>query len=144
MRGETRVKRDVDVTAEDMAKYHIVVWGDVESNQLLARLMKSKLPVGWDKSSVRIGSESWSSDKHVPVAIMPNPESTNRYLVINSGLSFAMRTTKRIHYRIRSCPIGPSSTSVHLAAHLPLARSRPLGFSMISGDLTKMSKEGFF
>ena len=88
MRGEPRVKRDVDVTADDMAKYHIVVWGDSESNQLLARLMKAKLPVAWDNSSVRVGQETWSADKHVPVAILPNPESPNRYLVINSGLTF--------------------------------------------------------
>lgn len=88
MRGEPRVKRDVDVTTDDLAKYHVVVWGDIESNQLLARLAKSKLPVAWDKSSVRVGQESWSADKHVPVAIMPNPEAPGRYLVINSGLTF--------------------------------------------------------
>ena len=88
MRGEPRVKRDVDVTADDMAKYHVVVWGDSESNKLLARLSKAKLPVTWNKSSVRVGQETWSGDKHVPVAIMPNPESPNRYLVINSGLTF--------------------------------------------------------
>ena len=73
---------------DDMAKYHVVVWGDSESNKLLARLSKAKLPVTWNKSSVRVGQETWSSDKHVPVAIMPNPESPNRYLVINSGLTF--------------------------------------------------------
>ncbi len=88
MRGEPRVKRDVEVTADDMARYHVVAWGDAESNQLLARLLKSKTPVAWDKSSVRIGKESWPSGEHVPVAIMPNPESPDRYLVINSGLTF--------------------------------------------------------
>ncbi len=88
MRGEPRIKRDVEVTADDMAKYHVVVWGDTESNLLLARLAKRKLPLGWDKDSVRVGQQSWSADKHVPVAIMPNPESPDRYLVINSGLTF--------------------------------------------------------
>ncbi len=88
MRGEPRVKRDVDVTADDLAKYHVVVWGDTRSNQLLARLAKQKLPVTWNESSVRVGQESWTADKHVPVAIMPNPESPNRYLVINTGLTF--------------------------------------------------------
>lgn len=88
MRGEPRIKRDVDVTAQDMAKYHLVLWGDIQSNKLLARLMKHSLPVTWDQNSVKIGQEEWSADKHVPVAIMPNPESPDRYLVINSGLTF--------------------------------------------------------
>lgn len=88
MRGQPRVKRDVDVTAEDMAQYHIVAWGDTNSNALLARLMKQNVPVAWDNSSVGIGKGSWSADKHVPVAIMPNPASPDHYLVINSGLTF--------------------------------------------------------
>lgn len=88
MRGQPRIKRDVDVTVEDMATYHVVVWGEPQSNSLLARLMKNKLPVAWDQNSISVGKDNWSADKHVPVAIMPNPESPNRYLVINSGLTF--------------------------------------------------------
>ncbi len=88
MRGVPRTKPDVDVTAEDMAKYHIVTWGDPQSNQLLRRLLNAKVPVAWDAQRVRIGNSSWSADKHVPLAIMPNPEASERYLLINSGLTF--------------------------------------------------------
>ena len=31
-RGEVREKRDVDVTPDDLAAYHIIVWGDPTAN----------------------------------------------------------------------------------------------------------------
>ena len=89
MRGEPRVRRDVDVTAEDVQKYHLVLWGDPESNRWIAKsLNKPTVPIAWTKDEVRLGNDRWDSKGHVPVLIMPNPEATDRYVVINSGLTF--------------------------------------------------------
>ncbi len=86
-RGDLRIKKDVDVTAEDMAKYHLVVWGDPASNKLLA---KAKLPVTWsaDGASFTLGGKTYDAASHAPVQIYPNPHQPDRYLVLNSGPTF--------------------------------------------------------
>jgi predicted esterase len=91
MRGAPRVKRDVDVTEEDMQRYHLVCWGDPSSNQVLARLLRQgagQLPLVWDQTVIRLGEKSWDAGSHAPVMILPNPAAPQRYLVINSGLTF--------------------------------------------------------
>ncbi len=87
-RGEPRVKRDVDVTPADLAAHHLVVWGDPDSNALLAR-MRGKLPVAWDRKHIRIGSTEIASADHVPSFVAPNPLGPDRYVVVNSGHTFA-------------------------------------------------------
>jgi hypothetical protein len=89
MRGAPRVRRDVDVTAEDVQKYHLILWGDPESNQWIARaLAKPAAPITWTKQEVRLGDDRWDAQRHVPVLIMPNAEASDRYIVFNSGLTF--------------------------------------------------------
>jgi len=86
-RGEPRVKLDRDVTEEDLANYHVVVWGDPASNQLLARLADS-LPVQWTAESVTAAGQSYPAQTHVPAFIYPNPLNPAKYVVINSGITF--------------------------------------------------------
>lgn len=86
-RGAARVKQDTEVTAEDAARYHLVLWGDPAANQVLKRLA-GKLPIAWDESSIRVGERKFPAESHVPVCIYPNPESPGRYVVINSGPTF--------------------------------------------------------
>lgn len=89
MRGEPRVRRDVDVTDEDARRYNLILWGDRESNQWIARALdKPTVPVTWTKDEVRVGNDRWDASKHVPVFIMPNRQAAERYIVVNSGLTF--------------------------------------------------------
>jgi dienelactone hydrolase len=89
MRGAPRVCRDQDVTAEDVQKYHLILWGTPESNSWIAKVLKQPAaPVAWSPKGVSVGSQRWDADAHVPVLIMPNPEAPERYVVINSGLTF--------------------------------------------------------
>ncbi|MFO1065076.1 MAG: prolyl oligopeptidase family serine peptidase [Pirellulales bacterium] len=92
MRGEPRVKKDTEVTDDDMRRYHVVCWGDPTSNKLLARLLSKQdlgpLPIRWNEKEIHVGDKSWNSAEHVPMAILPNPVAPYRYLVINSGLTF--------------------------------------------------------
>ncbi len=89
MRGKPRVMRDVDVKPEDMDRYSLVLWGDAESNQLIQRLLNSSsVPLAWSKTEIKLGQQKWSATDNVPVLILPNPESPNRYIVLNSGLTF--------------------------------------------------------
>ena len=87
-RGDARVKDDSQVTDADIAAHHLVLFGDPQSNKLLARIADS-LPIRWDASSVKVGGQSFSAQTHAPVFIFPNPLNPNRYVVVNSGFTFA-------------------------------------------------------
>jgi hypothetical protein len=91
MRGELRVKRDDQVTADDIARYHLVVWGDPASNAVLRRALnqpESNLPLRWTPDMLHLGREDYEPDRHVPLMIYPNPLNPRKYLVCNSGLTF--------------------------------------------------------
>ncbi|HUG66721.1 MAG TPA: hypothetical protein VMM76_03150, partial [Pirellulaceae bacterium] len=87
MRGELRVKRDVDVTDDDLLKYHLVAWGTPETNRFLNILASpsSGNPIRWTSDVVQVGGRNFAADHHVPVFIYPNGD---KYLVVNSGLTF--------------------------------------------------------
>lgn len=86
-RGEARVKNDSEVTEADIAEHNLILWGDPQSNQLLAKML-AKLPVQWTPENVTLGKKSFSSSEHVPVLIYPNPLNPKRYVVLNSGFTF--------------------------------------------------------
>ena len=85
-RGEPRVKRDVEVTAADIAAHNLVLFGDPSSNAIYKRI-EARLPIRWSASGVVAGSETYSKD-HAPVFIFPNPLNPKKYVVINSGFTF--------------------------------------------------------
>ena len=92
MRGDVRLKAAAEVTAEDMAKNHLVLWGTPATNSLLAKVLAvttaDKLPLTWNNKAVAVGSQTFPSIKHVPVMCYPNPLSPNKYVIINTGLTF--------------------------------------------------------
>lgn len=86
-RGEVRMKRDVDVTPEDIAAHNLILWGDPESNQLIGKIA-GKLPVRWDTKQILAGKTKVSATNHAAVLIHPNPLNHDRYAVLNSGVTF--------------------------------------------------------
>lgn len=84
-RGRPRVKDDKDV-AEDLAKYHVVLFGDPGSNAVLAKLV-GKLPLGWTKDKVTMGDVSLGAGDVLPAMIYPNPLAPAKYMVLNSGIA---------------------------------------------------------
>lgn len=87
-RGEPRVKNDVDVTDQDIEESDLILWGDPGSNRVLERIRR-KLPLGWSRSTVRMGSLAAPAAANVPTFICPNPLNPERYVVVNSGHTFA-------------------------------------------------------
>jgi predicted esterase len=87
-RGDARVKDDSQVTDADMATHNLVLFGDPQSNRLLARIA-DKLPIQWSTQTIRVGGKTFSVASHVPVFIFPNPLNPKRYVVLNSGFTFA-------------------------------------------------------
>lgn len=90
MRGDLPVKSDEDVTPEDIATHHLILFGDPGSNSLLAQAMPG-LPIQWTKDKVTWkGKEGrvYPAAETVPVLIYPSPFASNRYVVVNSGHTF--------------------------------------------------------
>ena len=87
-RGDARVKDDAAVIDADIAAHNLILWGDPQSNRLLARIA-DKLPIQWTAEAVRVGDKTFAAATHVPVCIFPNPLNPQRYIVLNSGFTFA-------------------------------------------------------
>ncbi len=93
-RGDPRVKRDIDVTAEDIRKYHLVAWGDPSSNSVLGRAFSpssSKYsPLAWSNQALQLNQFQFDVKQCVPLMVYPNPlaQQGDRYLVVNSGPTF--------------------------------------------------------
>lgn len=87
MRGDARVKTDAEVTAEDIAEHHLILWGDPQSNSLAAKVLP-QLPLEWTAESLRIAGREFAAAGHVPVLIYPNPLNPRRYVVLNSGFTY--------------------------------------------------------
>ncbi|MBI5687809.1 MAG: hypothetical protein HZC54_22290 [Verrucomicrobia bacterium] len=84
LRGDIRIKNDTEITKEDIASSHLVVFGDAGSNRLITQIA-DKLPIHWDKTSLRVGKKNFDANEHVPTFICPNPYNPRRYMVVNSG-----------------------------------------------------------
>jgi hypothetical protein len=91
-RGDARVKDDSQINDADIANYNLVLFGDPKSNRLLARIV-DKLPMQWSEQAVRIGTKAFAAKTHVPMLIFPNPLNPERYVVLNSGFTFAAAGT---------------------------------------------------
>jgi hypothetical protein len=88
MRGVVRVKKDTELTDEDIAKNHLVLWGDAQNNKVIGDIA-SKLPISWTPKELKVGSKTFSAETHAPVLIYPNPLNPTRYVVLNSSFTFA-------------------------------------------------------
>lgn len=86
-RGDCVVKDDRDVSDADIASSNLVLWGDPQSNKILARIWE-RLPIGWDGRSLGVAAEKYDAVHHVPVLIYPNPLNPKKYVVLNSGFTF--------------------------------------------------------
>ncbi len=86
-RGEARVKKDTEITDDDIKNANLVLWGDASSNKILARVLKN-LPIQWNEKEVTLGGQAYAAGNHIPILIYPNPLNPSRYVVLNSGFTF--------------------------------------------------------
>jgi hypothetical protein len=90
MRGDLPIKKDTEVTPQDIDGHHLILFGDPASNRLLGEVAK-ELPVDWSRTEIKLGSRRFPATGHAPVLIAPNPLNPHRYVVINSGHTFGAR-----------------------------------------------------
>jgi pimeloyl-ACP methyl ester carboxylesterase len=89
-RGQLPIKDDKDVTNEDIATKHLILFGDPASNSVLAQVIDD-LPFSWNKEQIGLNDKTYTAGEHVPVMIYPNPLNPKRYVVLNSGHTFHER-----------------------------------------------------
>jgi len=87
-RGEVRVKRDADVTPQDIQESNLILWGDPSSNSIIERI-HNELPIQWSGTEFKIADKAYSTDAAIPVLVYPNPLNSKRYIVLNSSFTFS-------------------------------------------------------
>jgi hypothetical protein len=87
MRGEDRFVLDKDLTAQQIANYNLVCFGDFNSNRYLASIAAS-LPIQWTDDALTVGNKTYDPTKHAALLVYPNPQAPDRYVVVNSGITF--------------------------------------------------------
>ncbi len=86
-RGDLPVKDDVDVSSEDIANRHLILFGDPASNALIEQVLP-RLPLRWTQERISMEGKEVNAADHVPVLIYPSPLAAERYVVLNSGHTF--------------------------------------------------------
>ncbi len=76
-----------DEFATQKFAHNLVLFGDPESNPLIAKVLP-KLPIIWTKEKLVVNGVEYDPKTHVPVLIYPNPLNPNYYVVLNSGHTF--------------------------------------------------------
>jgi predicted esterase len=87
LRGKLPIKDDVDVTDDDIARKHLILFGDPASNSLIADVLED-LPLRWTRDTLSVAGRTYDPADHLPVLIHPNPLNPQRYVVLNSGHTF--------------------------------------------------------
>jgi len=87
MRGDALRRSAVEVGKVEIDTSNLILWGTPRSNPLIAKVL-DKLPIRWNDKTVGIGDLEFDATKVVPVLIYPNPLNREKYVVLNSGLTF--------------------------------------------------------
>jgi hypothetical protein len=102
-RGDTPVKDDSAVTDADIAASNLILWGDPQSNKVLARIA-SKLPVGWSADSIVLGTRRFPTAGTALIMIYPNPLNPKKYVVLNSGFTFRESSNGSNSWQVAELP----------------------------------------
>jgi hypothetical protein len=90
MRGALPEIRDTEFEPSlPLARKNLVLWGDADSNAAFKHFA-DLLPARFNAGSWKFGDQTYSGDRFVPALIYPAPTAAapQRYLVLNSGLTF--------------------------------------------------------
>jgi hypothetical protein len=95
--GDVREKPASAVTPADLAAYHLVLFGNPETNPLIRRVLPG-LPLGWSQKEIVLAGRSFPAATHTVALIYPNPLNSDRYVVLNSGHTFSPKLFDDLHW----------------------------------------------
>lgn len=83
-RGRAPIIADIDVTAEIIARYNLILFGGPNTNAISARV-NNKLPVRIENNAVVVGEEILTGPGLAMIVVYPNPLNQERYIVLYAG-----------------------------------------------------------
>jgi poly(3-hydroxybutyrate) depolymerase len=88
-RGDLPIKKDVDVTQDDVRRSNLILFGDPGSNRWIRDILP-RLPLRWTREEIQLGKERYGATDHGIQLIFPNPlaGAEGRYVVLNSGHTY--------------------------------------------------------
>ena len=86
-RGDVVERLPEDLSADDIATKHLVLFGTPESNPLVAKVLPG-LPVKRESEAWVVGAARSPAGTSLPVLVYPNPLNPERYVVWNSGFTY--------------------------------------------------------
>jgi hypothetical protein len=86
-RGDVPIKKDTEVTGDDIKSNNLILWGDPYSNRVMRRVLGG-LPIKWNRTTLEFRGQTYDAEHYAPVLIFPNPLNPKHYVVINSGIDF--------------------------------------------------------
>jgi hypothetical protein len=86
-RGDVVERLPEDLSADDIATKHLVLFGTPESNPLVAKVLPG-LPVKRESEAWVVGATRSPAGTSLPVLVYPNPLNPERYVVWNSGFTY--------------------------------------------------------
>lgn len=86
-RGHARVKNDVEISEQDIARHNLILWGDYSSNKVIQKVI-DRLPITWNGEKISISDKEHDATKHVPILVYPNPLNPQKYVVLNSSFTY--------------------------------------------------------
>jgi len=86
-RGTLPRRKASEIALGQHRESHLVLFGDPQSNPLLAQLVQ-RLPVVWTAERLVVNGSEYDPRTHLPALIAPNPFDPDHYVVINSGHTF--------------------------------------------------------
>jgi hypothetical protein len=87
MRGKLTVKKDAEVTENDVRSHNLILFGDPSSNAQIRKAMP-KLPLRWNAEQIEFGGATYDAKTHLPILIYPGVYYPGLYVVLNSGHTF--------------------------------------------------------
>jgi pimeloyl-ACP methyl ester carboxylesterase len=82
--GIVEIKRDIDVTPDDIATRNLVLFGSASSNSLIAQI-NEELPIRFAGTSIWAGGRIITGEDLGLIMAVPNPLNQRRYAVIVGG-----------------------------------------------------------
>ena len=96
--GIAQIKRDVDVTSDDIRSRNLILFGNATTNAIIARI-NDRLPLRFEGATISAGGQKISGEDLGMVLIVPNPLQTNRYAVVVGGTTpKSFETASRLNF----------------------------------------------
>lgn len=97
LHGDIRIKSHSDVTAADLASYNLILFGDPSTNPWIRKVLPG-LPLKWTANEIEVAGHAFSAATHTVALIFPNPLNPERYVVLNSGHTFSVKSFDDTHW----------------------------------------------